>query len=195
MCAGDKEIKLFEESCSAGSLPSTNEKLYHDIVRALKIKVVGENLLPFVEQDTKGRKVLAVAKATYRAIGRVMASCLATGNVISPTALPQLFRNGKCEHEVGYVPSISCYSLVILVLIRNIKPSNILYCSNELLYHLYELDMNQKVMDDWADDDTIHEQNPFLKFKMVAEKNLITTRSVALDSMQEGLTLNGKKNY
>lgn len=53
--------------------------------------------------------------------------------------------------------------------------------------------MNQNVMDTWADDDEIHEQNPFLKFKMVAEKNLITTRSVALDSMHEGLTVNGKK--
>lgn len=105
---GEKQIKLFEESCSAGSLPTTNEKLCHAIALALNIKIVGEKVLELVEGDVKGKKALAVAKQMYRAIGRVMASCLATGNVISPTALPQLFRNGKYRFEVEYVHSISC---------------------------------------------------------------------------------------
>ena len=92
-----KRVMLFEPS-AAGFVPMTDEMLCHTVASGLGIENLGEyefaDLKCIVESDEKGNKVLEEARLIYRAIGRIMANCLATGNVISPTALPKLFRNG-----------------------------------------------------------------------------------------------------
>jgi hypothetical protein len=72
------------------------------------------------------------------------------------------------------------------VLIRNIKPSSPLYSFSELMLHAKEL-INEEslnaVTDEWG-----HE----LGIKHCMERILIDTRTIALESIRQGLTLNGK---
>lgn len=94
-----KKIQLFDQFHSAGSVPTTDEKLLIDITRALNIELPESKdtseILCAVESHDKGKDALNQVKLFYRGVGHIMASCLGTLNgVIAPNALPQLFRNG-----------------------------------------------------------------------------------------------------
>lgn len=73
-------------------------------------------------------------------------------------------------------------------------PSNILYSELELPHHLLELNLNQQTMDHLTETYEGVESDPVQKFKCAVEKYFLDSRSIALESLREGLTLNGESS-
>jgi hypothetical protein len=81
------------------------------------------------------------------------------------------------------------------VIIRNIKPSHPVYSFSELYLHAEEL-MNLQLLDHlehYPEYEELDEEDPKLRFKLFIEKRFVDTRSIALQSIRQGLTLNGEQ--
>jgi len=170
-----KPIKLFE-STDEGFIPVKNEMIIDNIDRFQQFDNSSEK-----KKKKRKEDIIERVQVYYRAIGRIMLHCLATNHPISSAAMPRFFQN---------------------VLFRKCLPGENGYHRSDIVDHLISIGQPMKldgVLDVMTigdllcdDDDTLITSDSY--FTKLLPKYLVHSRSIALDALREGLTLNGLVN-
>mmetsp|Transcript_34639 Transcript_34639/g.42356 ORF Transcript_34639/g.42356 Transcript_34639/m.42356 type:complete len:322 (-) Transcript_34639:75-1040(-) len=151
-------------------------RLFDDDCPGGAIPVKTEHFHPFEEYGDLYIEVIESARKYYRAIGRIMLRSLLTNHPISPEAMPSFFRN---------------------IIFRDVGPQENPF-RDDILEHLSDIGAEMNV-EGWigqpidyllSDDDMelITAENFFTK---VIPGYFVDSRRLAIDSIVEGLTLNG----